>query len=463
MTRSRADGPLGASFRDPGGFLFQRDGRLLRQVNAPAADDLARLHESGLYAELTDAELLVPHTEDDLALAPMPGAVKVLAPERVPFISYPYEWSFGQLRDAALATLRIQRLALARGMTLKDASAYNIQLHRGRPVLIDSLSFTRYRESEPWVAYRQFCQHFLAPLALMAHRDVRLGTLLRTHIDGVPLDLAAGLLPWHTRLRPGLLMHLHLHARSQRRYADRPHATAARRTRVSQRSLAGIVASLRGTVRGLRWEPGGTTWGDYYADTNYSDAALAHKRELVDRCLDAAGGEVVWDLGANDGTFSRLASARGRLTIAADVDPAAVEKNWRACRRGAEPHLLPLLMDLTNPSPDLGWAQAERDGLLARGPADTVLALALIHHLAIGNNVPLSRCADFFARAGRQLVLEFVPKEDSQVRRLLATREDVFPTYHAAGLEAAFAARFELRERVPIPDTNRILYHFERR
>ena len=209
---------LRSSFRDPGGFLFRREGSLYRQVNRACAEDFQLLESSGLAASLREAGLLIPHVEADVE-PPRPDiAFRVIRPEPVPFISYPYEWSFSQLKDAALTTLRIQKIALRHGMILKDASAYNIQFHRGRPVLIDTLSFTRYEEGQPWVAYRQFCQHFLAPLALMAYRDVRLSALLRTEIDGVPLDLAAGLLPWRTRLKPGLLMHLHVHAASQKKY-----------------------------------------------------------------------------------------------------------------------------------------------------------------------------------------------------------------------------------------------------
>jgi hypothetical protein len=455
------DGRIAGSFRDPGGFLYRRDGVLYRQVNASCGADLGMLHDSGLYDVLVDKGLLIPHERVGLELAAAPGAAAVIRPEPVTFISHPYEWCFSQLQDAALLTLRIQKLALRRGMTLKDASAYNIQFHQGRPVLIDTLSLTAYREGEPWVAYRQFCQHFLAPLALMARSDVRLLSLLRTNIDGVPLDLASRLLPWRTRLAPGLLMHIHLHAASQKKHEDKRGEAKART--VSRQALDGIVSSLRGAVKGLRWKPAGTEWGDYYSDTNYTDAALDAKRGLVSAFLDRAAPATAWDLGANDGTFSRLAAARGTPTVAADIDPAAVEHNWRRVRSEDEADLLPILMDLTNPSPDLGWDHAERASLLGRGPADCVLALALIHHLAISNNVPLDRLAAFFARAGKRLIIEFVPKSDSQVRRLLATREDVFPDYTREGFEAAFAGLFETEAAEAIPGTERTLYLLRRR
>jgi len=459
-TTTKPDGLLSSSFRDPGGLLYRQEGRLLRQINSASEPDFRQLMDSGLYDQLRQKELLVPHREVEQELAATPGAAIVIEPDELPFISYPYEWCFSQLKDAALCTLRLQKLALRKGMALKDASAYNIQFHHGKPLLIDTLSLTRYTEGEPWVAYRQFCQHFLAPLALMAYCDIRLGDLLRTNIDGVPLDLASRLLPWRTRLRPGLFMHLHAHAASQQKHADGQRS--GRQTKVKKQALIGILDSLRGAVSGLRWRPAGTEWGEYYSDTNYSDEAVTAKRDLVAAFLDRCGDGPVWDLGANNGFFSRIASERGRSTIAFDVDPAAVEQNWRQCRQKGEEQLLPLLMDLCNPSPGLGWNHAERSSLYERGPADTVLALALIHHLAISNNVPLDRLADFFASLCEYLIIEFVPKSDSQVQRLLATREDIFPAYTRSSFEAAFATRFEIVTQDAITGSERQLYLLRR-
>ncbi len=452
---------LPSSFRDPSGFLFRYEGKLYRQINKVYADDYRLLNESGLYSRLVEKGLLIGHTEAHEELAQSNQAHCIIQPELVPFISYPYEWSFSQLKDAALATLRIQKIALKKGMTLKDASAYNIQFHQGKPVLIDTLSFTAYEEGQPWVAYRQFCQHFLAPLALMALRDVRLSSLLRTGIDGVPLDLAACLLPMRTKLNPGLLMHLHAHSASQKKHEDE--RKSAKGTKVSKQSLLGIIDSLRGAVRKLEWKPEGTEWGAYYSDTNYSDDSLALKRELVKKLLSKTDARSAWDLGANNGFFSRVASEQEIPTIAFDIDPVAVEMNWREVKEKNEQHILPLLMDLTNPSPDLGWDHAERTSFLGRGPADVVFALALIHHLSISNNVPLPLLASFFAKAGQWLIIEFVPKSDSQVKRLLATREDVFPDYTKEGFEAAFGEVFEVVEAESIEGSERTLYLLKRK
>ena len=449
-----------ASFRDPSGFLFRASGVLYRQVNRVYGEHYDRLLESGLYRVLTDKGYLIPHREV-AGPGPLPEiAYKIIAPEPLPFISYPYEWCFSQLRDAALLTLKIQKIALDHGLALKDASAYNIQFRNGKPILIDTLSFEMYREGEPWIAYRQFCQHFLAPLALMSLRDVRLLQLLRVHLDGVPLDLASCLLPARTRLRFSLSSHIHLHARSQRRYADRPEKAPHRK--LSRFALQAIGESLTGAVRKLEWRPAGTEWGDYYEKTNYSPAALEHKKALVAEYLALANPKVVWDLGANLGLFSRLASDKGIDTVAWDIDPAAVEKNYRQCRRQKEAHILPLLIDLTNPSPGIGWENEERQTLLARGKPDAVMALALVHHLAIANNLPLESVARFFARLGRFLIVEFIPKSDSQVQRLLATREDIFPDYNEQAFAAEFQKTFTVERKTKVGDSERTLYLMRR-
>ncbi len=454
-------GLVPGSFRDPSGFLFVHGGSLYRQVNTLYEESYDHLIDSGLYESATDAGLMICHEEVGTDLARTDDAYKILKPEPVPFISYPYEWCFSELKDAALVTLRLQKMALDFEMTLKDASAYNVQFLRGKPALIDTLSFEKYREGQPWAAYRQFCQHFLAPLALMSHRDVRLNQLLRTYIDGVPLDLASSLLPFRTRLTFPLLSHIHLHARSQRHFADRP--VDVRRRRMNRVSFLGLIDNLESAVKKLKWRPYGTDWAHYYEDTTYSEEALQEKTQLVSQFLDQLEPNVVWDLGANVGLFSRVASERDILTISFDVDPACVEQNYLRSVENGEQNILPLLLDLTNPSPNIGWSNQERTSLLQRGPADTVLCLALIHHLAISNNVPFGMIAEFLSTICDSLIIEFVPKSDPQVQRLLATREDIFTDYTESAFEDAFRRYFTKQAFAPIGHTGRILYLMSRR
>jgi ribosomal protein L11 methylase PrmA len=450
-----------SSFRDPHGAIIVRNGEIYRQVNKSFQENYDLLMSSGLYTKLVNSNLLIPHDElnenhDSVSY------YKLLKPQRIPFISYPYEWSFSQLKNAALTTLEIQRLALEHGLSLRDSSAYNVQFVQGRPVLIDTLSFEKYREGQPWVAYRQFCQHFLAPLTLMMYKDIRLSQLFRVHIDGIPLDLASSLLPIRTRLLPSLLWHIHLHARSQRYFSGSSAKVNSDKFRFPREAFLALINNLAKSVKGLSWHPQDTEWAHYYEDTNYSPAGFDHKRALVGEYLDRVKPQTVWDLGANVGVFSRIASQRKIFTIAFDADPAAVELNYQKCAYSGEGWLLPLVLDLSNPSPSLGWETAERQSLMQRGSADVLLGLALVHHLCISNNVPLTHVARFFASLGRNIIIEFVPKTDSQVQRLLASREDVFSNYNQHRFEEAFCAHFDILASQRLRDSERTMYLMRR-
>jgi hypothetical protein len=470
MTPPRAADPAAAaaardpgSFRDPSGFVFWRDGRPYRQIQQRFASEWDAFAGSPLERRLMERGRLVPYDTVSVDLAEAPGAHAVIAPEPIEFVSYPYEWTFGELKDAALLTLDAQLDALADGWTLRDASAFNVQFRAGRPVLIDSLSFEPHEDGTPWVAYRQFCEHFLAPLALMARRDVRLADLLRTEIDGVPLDLAARLLPWRTRLNFGLLSHVHLHARSQRRHAgNEDEGQAARSARIPRSRLVALTGNLRSTVKGLDWTPAGTEWSDYADHTSYGDAATASKARLVDAFVREVPGGRAWDLGANTGRYSRVAADAGKRVLAFDIDPAAAEQHYRALKGEGRTDILPLVQDVANPSPGVGWAGRERRSLLERANPDVILALALVHHLAISRNVPLSMLLGLFADLAPWAVVEFVPREDPMVGRLLAARRDVFDDYTIEGFRAAAAGRFEIVREEPIAESPRTLFLLRR-
>ncbi len=453
---------VSSSFRDPSGYLFYRNGLIYRQVNIVYKENYEQLMNLGLYKTLVGSELLIPHEEVNIECKAPDKAYKTIRPEIIPFISYPYEWCFSQLKDAALTTIEIQKIALNFGMSLKDCSAYNIQFRKGKPIFIDTLSFEKYQEGKPWVAYRQFCQHFLAPLAIMSYTDNRLNQLFRVYIDGIPLDLASSLLPFKTSFKFSLLSHIHLHARSQKYFADK--IVRKDNIKVSRFSSLGLIDNLEATIKKLKLAYKSTEWADYYRDTNYSSDGFQHKQNIMAEFLDKIKPKNVWDLGGNVGVFSRIASDKGIPTISFDIDFSAVEKNYHECIKRGETNILPLLIDLTNPSPSLGWKNQERMSLIERGPADTVFALALIHHLAISNNVPLDNIADFFYNTcSNFLIIEFIPKNDSQVKILLSTREDVFPDYTQQAFEREFEKYFIIENSLTITDSQRTLYLMRKR
>ena len=449
------------SFRDPSGYVYERDGKILRTVASDYIDEWKRCLETGFLEQGVASGRIVPFRSVDDEI---PGGAAVLEVERIPFITYPYEWCFGQLKDAALLSLDLQIDALARGLTLKDASAYNVQFIGSHPVFIDLLSFESREENQPWSAYRQFCMHFLAPLALIRKTDLRCGTFSRLWIDGVPLELAVKMLPWRSRFSLGLYLHLYLHARLEAKHGDaRKSADKARKAATSTKTQIGIAENLRSTINSLRLPATRTVWGDYYQDTNYDDEAAALKYELVAKAAKDAPGRFALDLGANTGKFSAILSESHDYVLAADIDPLAVERHYGKLKTEKAKNILPLILDFANPSPGIGWACSERAAFADRCRVDFITALAVIHHMVITAGIPM----DYFAAGlkrllapGGRLLLEFVPKEDSQVRRMLAARKDVFDNYSVEGMRVAFSPHFREMAVYPIAGTVRTLHLF---
>ena len=350
-------------------------------------------------------------------------------------------------------------------MRLRDASAYNVQFDAGRPILIDSLSFERRRPTEPWPAYRQFCEHFLAPLALMAHRDARCGLMLRDFIDGIPLDLAARLLPGRTRLNLGLASHLHLHAGAQRRAAGSaapPSRAAAPARRISETGQRALLDSLRRTVAGLRWKPSGH-WAGYATATSYSEAATASKGEIVREMLASVGGTTAWDVGANIGVYSAMAADAGYRVIAWDQDAGSVEEHWRRVRGDAQPD-----DPAAHPRPRQPVAEPSAGGSRSAPRSSSAASLTSSwpwRSSTTWRSATTCRCPawrELFARMAPSAIVEFVPKEDPMTRRLLAARRDIFEGYTIEGFRAAFGAAFEIVREAPVADSPRTLFLLRR-
>ena len=441
-----------SSFRDPSGAVFYKNNKVFRLVNKIYKKEFDLFVSSGLKKSLEKKGLIVKSkTVKD----------NILEVQKIPFISYPYEWSFSQLKDAALLTLEVQKQALEHNMSLKDASSYNIQFYKGKPLFIDILSFEKYIDGKPWVGYRQFCQHFLAPLALIVYKDIRLNQLLKVFIDGVPLDLASKLLPKKTWFDLSFFTHIHIHSKTQTRFADKADRVKKYRGSLNKASLLQIIDSLENKVKKMNWKIDSTQWGDYYTFTNYTKSGFDDKKKIVEKYLTKISPKpkLVWDLGANTGEFSKIAQSQGAYTIAFDIDPLAVERNYIEQKQKDEKHLLPLLLDITNPSPGIGWSGLERKSLINRGPADCILALALIHHLAITNNVPFSHIAKFISQiTNNALIIEFVPKEDSNAKKLLILREDVFLNYTKEDFEKEFSKHFTIIDKKEIKASRRTMY-----
>jgi ribosomal protein L11 methylase PrmA len=385
----------------------------------------------------------------------------VLRHERIPFVSYPYEWTFGMLREAALLQLDLELEALAAGLTLKDATPYNVQFRGSRPAFIDVGSFERLREGEPWAGYRQFCMLYLYPLLLQAHRGVDFQPLLRGSLEGIAPAQAARMFSLRDRLRRGVFAHVALHARLEARSARREGGEVKeemRKANFRTEMVEANVRRMRKLVERLRWKAGDTAWTGYREQNTYSDEDAARKTAFVREAL-ARAPRLVWDVGCNDGAYSRIAAEHAGSVVAFDLDHATVEALYRSLCSEGERRILPLVADIADPSPGLGWRGLERRPLEARGTPDAVLALALVHHVSITANVPLAEFLDWLRSLGASAVVEFPKREDPMVRKLLSgKREASNADYEIGNFERLLAERFSVERREELPSGARVLY-----
>src|ERR1041385_494812 len=449
-----------SSFRDEGGYVFTHQGTVYRHIDISFQEQYDFFLSSGLYETLTSKGLLIGDQEVDLKqFDGIPGLNnRVIRPEQVGFISFPFEWSFNQLKDAALATLEIQRLAIPRGLILKDASAFNIQFVDGKPCLIDTLSFIQIgAEIKPWAAYKQFCEQFLVPLALMSYVDGRLNLLLRSFLDGVPIDLGSDLLPFRSYFSLTLFMHVHLHSRFHRKYASRGAGKGKAVRTVSINSLLGLTESLTTAVLRLKPPKKTTPWAAYYKDSSDEEYRRT-KREIVETAITAVKPRLVWDIGANNGEFSRLFSEKQIEVISLDGDTGCVDENYRIARGGKDSHIHPLFLNIADPSPGLGWANEERHSFLRRSEPDLIVAFAVVHHLAISQNISFDLIANLWSGLAGHLLIEFLEKDDPRVAELLSFKERRHDEYSAANFEEAFGRHYQTLGQYPTGTGTRVIY-----
>ena len=441
-----------SSFRDPAGFIYYEEEKVKRRIHSCYFKQYEHFMNSGLYDELIKKGLLIAHKEIERN-----DEYITLEVEKVPFITYPYEWCFEELKDAALLTLEILKISLQYGMILKDASGYNVQFLNGNPIFIDTLSFDFYEDGIPWGAYGQFCRHFMAPLLLMRYVDERANCLLKNYIDGIPIDLADNLL--HGRGGFTARCHIKWHSKAILKHNDDVRQT--KKTFVSKSSIVNMIDMMIRQIHKLNYQVKSSEWKDYYQHTNYDDKAEKSKELLVKEYLDKIHinkKDIVYDLGANEGKYSRIAALKKCMVISWDIDFNCIHHNYTCIKNNQEKNILPLYLDCTNPSPDLGFANLERKSLTSRGPIKCVMALALIHHIAISNNVFFEEIAEWFSRLGEYLIIEFVPKEDSQVQKLLMTRKDIFDWYNETTFENSFSIYFDITKKERIKNSKRVLY-----
>ena len=451
-----------ASFRDPTARVLRRDGEILRYLSPSALRDWESLEATEFFAAYSSAGQIVVTERADHTSTPSPPSpwVAGLRHQAIPVVSYPYEWCFSMLQDAALLQLDLLLAALGEGMTLKDSTPFNVQWRGTQPVFIDIGSFKVAEAGEPWAGYRQFCEMFLYPLFLQAHKDIPFHPWLRGSLEGVEASHINRLMSLRDRFRPGVFTHVYLLSKIQARYED-----TTRNVRKDLRS-AGFnaelvrrnVSRMRKMVAQLSWRRNSSTWSGYAASNTYEQADRDRKRQFVLQATMASPRSCVWDLGCNTGEYSRAVSECADRVVAVDADHLAIERLYRTLKTESNTTILPLVGNLTDPSPGLGWRHHERQTLEERSHPDLILALALIHHLAIARNVPIPELIAWFASFQADVVIEFVAPDDPMVEQLMRNRDPVDLRYTPDHFEACLSNHFVLARKESLQSGRRTLY-----
>lgn len=448
-----------SSYRDPSGFIFEKEGTLYRQVNISFKEHFDHFIQSGFYKHLTEKGLLISHEEINENFTSDLNYYKTLKPEKVPFISYPYEWSFDMIKDAALLSLKLLKESLQFGMILKDATPYNIQWRHGKLVFIDTLSFEKYEET-PWIAYRQFCENFLGPLLLMHYRKQPLHQLLLSWPDGIPLPVIQSLLPKRTRFSLHIYLHIHLH----NKISTKQQTATGKQLKFTKEKLLRLIASLELLINKLKLPAQNSTWSAYYEEASKRNEYLDEKKKIINKWLNELPQiKTAADLGANEGEFSKLLALKDIKTIATDFDPFCINTLYNNIKLTKERNILPLIVDLSNPTPAIGVNNKERASFLNRLTVDIAFMLAIIHHLAIGKNIPFEKIADMLAGVTNYLLIEFVPKEDEKVKFMLANKKDIYTNYSEENFTNTFSCYFQIEKKETIGNSQRILYLMKRK
>lgn len=446
-----------SSFRDPSGYVFTDEGVLKRVIFPIYFKQYQKLTQSGFFESLFDNKLLIPHTEISKTDTEI-----LIQPKFIPFIIYPYEWSFNMYKEAALLTLKLQKYSIENGFSLKDASAFNITFLEGKAVFIDTLSFDFYQENSPWRAYKQFITHFFGPLVLARYHGAQSLKIMSNFIDGIPIKMIASMLPFKTKLNPFLYTNIHLLAKFEDKHNE-DYKGETKAASLSRKGQLNIIESLYDFIKNLSLKEH-SEWGNYYNKTNYVDEAFNLKSDIINQWILNLKADTLIDVGGNDGTFVRKIDKKLKHALVCDIDNNAIDFNYKQIKEKKEIFITPFVLDVLNPSASIGFQNTERDSFLNRiitFSPDVTLALAIIHHMSLSGNVAFDMSAQFFASFSKHLIIEFPKRNDSWVQRLLNSKvdfKDHFDFYNIENFEKTYLKYFDLIEKQHIHNSERIMY-----
>ena len=456
--------PEHSSFRDSFGQVFYYEKKIFRTVNFDAKKEYEYCRDNAILKKSIENDYLVETNEVDKKIFDnnFLDAQYILESKKIPHISYPYEWSFSQLKSAALHHLKFQKFLFDQGAVLRDASAYNIQFVGSKPIFIDVLSIKKYEEGEYWVAYKQFCENFLNPLLLRSLKGITHNNWFRGSLEGISTIDFNKLLNFKEKLSFKILTHVTLQAKLIQKAIDEPTKSTKRLknlNKFSKNSYLGIINQFYNWIKNLDIKKNKTIWDNYSKKNTYSSLEIKKKEELVRSFINKYKPLKLLDLGCNNGQFSKISIDSGaKYVIGYDFDHNAIDEAFGQIKRS---NFLPLFLDAANPTPNQGWMQRERKGFIERNKSNAVIALAFKHHLAIAKNIPLEQILEWITSLAPIGLIEFVPKSDETIVRMLENRDDIFINYNKDNFEKILMSTSKIINQNIVSDSGRTLYEFE--
>ncbi len=454
------------SFRDPTGRVFYSDNKIYREIFPSGLEKYNFIKNTNILQELVEKQYLVNSFEskDDEHLKSKKDSI-IVRHKKIDYISYPYEWSFSQLQDAAIFHLDLQLFLLEKNAKLVDASAYNVQFLNNKPIFIDLLSIDKYKEGEFWAAHKQFCENFLNPLILASKKSINFNNLFRGNLNGISTGELCSMLNFFDYLNPVIFINVYMLNIIENRSKRDPIKTInsiKNKKGLSKSSFKFLLLRLKKFIKKLKINNQVTVWENYSETNTYSDEEEVKKIEIVENFFQANNFRILADLGCNDGKYSKIASKNKiEKIIAFDFDLKVIDKAYLYCKKN-NLNILPLYLDFSNPSSNLGWLEKERKSFKTRANFDCILALALIHHLAIAKNIPLTDAIDFLISLAPKGLIEFVPKEDPTVKLMMSLKGDIFPDYTEENFKRILEKKVKIEKIITVSKTNRKIYEYTR-
>ena len=455
------------SFRDPAGNIFYQNGKIFRILSTLGEKRISFILKNKILEKSIKKKFLVNTSvlnEGDKIKNNIYQENIILEHEEIPFISYPYEWSFSQLKEAAIFHLDFNLFLLENNANLIDSSAYNVQFIDNQPIFIDVLSMKEYKDGTPWEGHKQFCENFLNPLILKSKKGIKFNNWFKGNIEGIETSELNKILNLFDKFSYNIFVHVHLLNKLEEKFKNKKSLklNSVRKTFLSKNQLMAMMKQLRNFISKLKDHKSISTWDTYSIENSYSNSAENEKKEIVRKFFIKNRFNLVCDLGCNDGEYSEIALNNScNRVIGFDFDLNAIEKAFIRSKK-KNLNFLPLYFDASNPSTKLGWDENERKSFKERANFDGLIALAFEHHLAIAKNIPLKDVIKWLTSLAPKGLIEFIPKDDDTIQKMLELKGDIFKNYNMENFENYLSLYCKIISKNYIKETKRIIYEYER-